>query len=450
MISLPARPPALRQALEAARDRLAGVESVRGEGRLTRVVGLTLEAAGIQAPIGGRCRIESQPHPIEAEVVGFSGERLFLMPTGELSGLRPQARVLAGLGEARLPHGPALLGRVIDGEGRPLDGRGALPLHTPPSRAPLNPLQRAPIREVLDTGVRAINGLLTLGRGQRVGLFAGTGVGKSTLLGMLARYTRADVIVVGLIGERGREVRDFIDHNLGPEGLARACVVAAPADRPPLQRLAAARLATRIAEGFRDEGRHVLLLLDSLSRYAQAAREIGLAIGEPPATRGYPPSVFARLPALVERAGNAAEGGGSITALYTVLTEGDDLQDPIADAARGILDGHIVLSRQVAETGLYPAIDIEASLSRLAHELSPPAQREQARRLRQAASLYQRNRDLVAIGAYVRGSDPRVDAALAAWPRIEAYLRQEVDQRISHDQALRELAEVLPPGGSPA
>ncbi|EFL6419586.1 flagellum-specific ATP synthase FliI [Escherichia coli] len=357
--------------------KMAQLPAVRRYGRLTRATGLVLEATGLQLPLGATCVIErqngSETHEVESEVVGFNGQRLFLMPLEEVEGVLPGARVYAknisteGLQSGKqLPLGPALLGRVLDGSGKPLDGlpspdtteTGAL--ITPP----FNPLQRTPIEHVLDTGVRPINALLTVGRGQRMGLFAGSGVGKSVLLGMMARYTRADVIVVGLIGERGREVKDFIENILGAEGRARSVVIAAPADVSPLLRMQGAAYATRIAEDFRDRGQHVLLIMDSLTRYAMAQREIALAIGEPPATKGYPPSVFAKLPALVERAGNGISGGGSITAFYTVLTEGDDQQDPIADSARAILDGHIVLSRRLAEAGHYPAIDIEASISR--------------------------------------------------------------------------------------
>ncbi|EFN0674583.1 flagellum-specific ATP synthase FliI [Escherichia coli] len=348
--------------------KMAQLPAVRRYGRLTRATGLVLEATGLQLPLGATCVIERQngteTHEVESEVVGFNGQRLFLMPLEEVEGVLPGARVYAknisaeGLQSGKqLPLGPALLGRVLDGSGKPLDGlpspdtteTGAL--ITPP----FNPLQRTPIEHVLDTGVRPINALLTVGRGQRMGLFAGSGVGKSVLLGMMARYTRADVIVVGLIGERGREVKDFIENILGAEGRARSVVIAAPADVSPLLRMQGAAYATRIAEDFRDRGQHVLLIMDSLTRYAMAQREIALAIGEPPATKGYPPSVFAKLPALVERAGNGISGGGSITAFYTVLTEGDDQQDPIADSARAILDGHIVLSRRLAEAGHYPA-----------------------------------------------------------------------------------------------
>lgn len=416
------------------------------EGRLKRVVGLTLEAAGLNMQIGGRCRIDAADHSsLEAEVVGFSGDRTYLMPAGEMHGLLPNARVVPLTRRPEFPVGDGLLGRVLDSEGVPLDGLGRLKDVTRKSlrASSINPLLREPIREPLDVGVRAINALLTVGRGQRLGLFAGTGVGKSTLLGMMTRYTQADVVVVGLVGERGREVRDFIERNLGPEGLKRAVIVATPADRPPLQRMRGAWLATAIAEAFRDEGRHVLLLMDSLSRYAQAVREIGLAVGEPPTTRGYPPSVFAKLPALVERAGNGMPGGGSITAIYTVLTEGDDPQDPIADTARGILDGHIVLSRSVADAGLYPAIDIEASISRVANDITPPEQQAAARRFRQLYSAYRQNRDLIVIGAYQKGSDPRVDGAIAAWPAMEAFMQQGAREGANYATSVAALAELF-------
>jgi flagellum-specific ATP synthase len=341
--------------------------------------------------------------------------------------------------------GPELLGRVIDAAGVPLDGRGPIYAEdrTRLAGVPMNPLQRAPIERTLDVGVRAINALLTVGRGQRIGLFAGSGVGKSVLLGMMARYTEADVIVVGLIGERGREVKDFIDKILGEAGRARSVVVAAPADSPPLMRMHGASMATAIAEYFRDQGQNVLLIMDSLTRYAQAQREIGLAIGEAPATKGYPPSVFARLPQLVERAGNSAPGSGSITAFYTVLTEGDDQQDPIADAARAILDGHIVLSRRIAEAGQYPAIDVEASISRVMHDVVPAVQLQQSRRLKQLLSTYEQNRDLIAIGAYQAGADPRVDAAIAAQSHIRDFLRQDLHERVSLDDSVQQLDALI-------
>ncbi|HVY08478.1 MAG TPA: FliI/YscN family ATPase, partial [Burkholderiales bacterium] len=340
-----------------------------------------------------------------------------------------------------VPVGEHLLGRVLDGAGKPLD-RFAPPDASqmqPLYSRPFNPLERAPIDSVLDVGVRAINSLLTVGRGQRMGLFAGSGVGKSVLLGMMARYTTADVTVVGLIGERGREVKEFIEQILGPAGMARSVVVATPADTSPLMRLQGAAYATAVAEFFRDRGKNVLLIMDSLTRVAMAQREIALAIGEPPATKGYPPSVFAKLPALVERAGNGADGGGSITAFYTVLTEGDDPTDPIADAARAILDGHIVLSRQLADAGHYPAIDVEASISRAMTSLVDDSQLEFVRRLRALYSRYQRNRDLINVGAYVAGSDPQLDQAVALMPRIEAFLRQDMNARESFAHSLAQL-----------
>ncbi|MFP5305158.1 MAG: flagellar protein export ATPase FliI [Gammaproteobacteria bacterium] len=438
----------LGERLRVQARRVAAVPSVLVEGQLRRVVGLTLEAVGCQLPVGARARIaNADGSGIEAEVVGFSGDRLYLMPSGDMQGLMPHARVVPSGRAAEVAVGEALLGRVLDGEGRPIDGRGriACDAHVRLHAGSINPLERAPITRPLDVGVRVINALLTVGRGQRLGLLAGTGVGKSTLLGMMTRYTAADVIVVGLIGERGREVRDFLDHNLGADGLKRAVVVATPADRSPLLRLRAAYTATAIAEYFRDQGRHVLLLMDSLTRFAQAQREIGLAVGEPPTTRGYPPSVFARMPGLVERAGNGAEGAGSITAFYTVLTEGDDPNDPIADAARGVLDGHIVLSRAIADSGLYPAVDIESSISRVMQEIVAPEQMQRARMLRALFSAYQRNRDLINIGAYQKGADPRVDAAIAKWPQIEEFLRQSVDRSADFKTSQRALTELLAP-----
>ncbi len=416
------------------------------EGRLTRMVGLTLEAQGCQAAVGDRCEVVAgDGSRVDAEVVGFSGDRLFLMPTGDIQGLKPSARVIPRPGAGTVKVGPELLGRVIDGAGEPLDGKGPLGCEdrTRLTGVPINPLTRAPITRTLDVGVRAINSLLTVGRGQRIGLFAGSGVGKSVLLGMMARYTEADVIVVGLIGERGREVKEFIEKILGEEGLRRSVVVASPADHTPLMRLHGAWLATAIAEYFRDQGQNVLLIMDSLTRFAQAQREIGLAIGEAPATKGYPPSVFARLPQLVERAGNGAEGAGSITAFYTVLAEGDDQNDPIADSARAILDGHVVLSRRIAETGHYPAIDIEASISRVMFDIVPPSQMQAARRLKQSLSTYQHNRDLVAIGAYQRGSDPRIDAAIAQWPGLQRFLQQDIHENVTLPDSVAQLAALF-------
>ncbi|WP_081974662.1 flagellar protein export ATPase FliI [Novilysobacter arseniciresistens] len=419
------------------------------EGVLRRAVGLTLEASGCSAPLGSRCRVETAGGRwVDAEVVGFSGDRTFLMPTADLAGLLPNARVVNTRQQGEVAVGEGLLGRVIDSDGVPLDGRGPI---RPESWVGLggeaiNPLMREPITRSLDVGVRAINALLPIGRGQRIGLFAGSGVGKSTLLGMMTRYTAADVIVVGLIGERGREVRDFVESTLGEEGLRRSVVVATPADRPPLARLHGALRATAIAEWYRDQGLHVLLLMDSLTRFAHAQREIGLSVGEPPTTRGYPPSVFAKLPQLVERAGNGADGRGSITAFYTVLTEGDDQQEPIADAARAILDGHIVLTRRIADAGQYPAIDVEVSVSRVMQEITDASWRERIRKLKRLMAAYNAQRDLIAIGAYQRGSDPLVDEAVARWPRIMEFLGQDVAEASDVEASRAALARLLDDG----
>lgn len=402
-------------------------------GQLVRVVGLTLEASGCRAPVGSLCSIETMAGELIAEVVGFDDELLYLMPIEELRGVLPGARVVPLGEQAGLSVGLSLLGRVLDGNGVPLDGLGALSTdqQAPRHSNAINPLSRRAITEPLDVGVRAINAMLTVGKGQRMGLFAGSGVGKSVLLGMMTRGTTADIIVVGLVGERGREVKEFIEEILGEKGRARSVVVASPADTSPLMRLRACETSTRIAEYFRDLGYNVLLLMDSLTRYAQAQREIALAVGEPPATKGYPPSVFAKLPRLVERAGNGGPGQGSITAFYTVLTEGDDQQDPIADASRAILDGHIVLSRSLADSGHYPAIDIEASISRVAPMVISNEHLEAMRRVKQTYSLYQQNKDLISIGAYAQGSDPRIDNAIRLQPAMNAFLRQTMRDAFS-------------------
>jgi flagellum-specific ATP synthase len=447
-----------RNAIWSARIRRLGdrLERSRGlvvEGKLTRMVGLTLEAVGCRAAIGGRCDvINAAGERIEAEVVGFAGESLYLMPTGDLRGLEPDARVVPTGRVSEAAVGDELLGRIIDGSGRPLDGKGLLHADRrwPLNGGYINPLARAPIREPLDVGIRAINALLSVGRGQRLGLFAGSGVGKSVLLGMMTRYTDADVVVVGLIGERGREVKEFVDNILGEEGLRRAVVVAVPADQPPLRRMHGAMLATAIAEYFRDQGRNVLLLMDSLTRFAQAQREIGLAINEPPATKGYPPSVFAKLPQLVERAGNGDRGGGSITAFYTVLAEGDDQNDPIADAARAILDGHIVLSRRLAEAGQYPAIDIEASVSRAMNEITDKAHQRAAREFKQLYSLYQQNQDLISVGAYELGSNEQIDLAIGAMPSLREFLHQDMHTRFDLGDSLDDLLTLFPQESLPA
>ena len=435
-------------------------------GTLVRVTGLVLEAAGVRVPVGSVCEVRCDGQPaVLAEVVGFNGDRAFLMPTGELQGLTsgalvqplPAPHAPPAFGQDKhpwrrsedrglhLPVGDGLLGRVVDAHGRPLDRLGPLQgVRTEPMvRRAINAMDRDPVRQPLDSGVRAINALLTVGRGQRLGLFAGTGVGKSVLLGMMARYTAADVIVVGLIGERGREVKEFIEDILEDEGRARSVVVAAPADAAPLVRLQGANYATAIAEHYRDRGRHVLLLMDSLTRYAMAQREIALAIGEPPATKGYPPSVFAKLPQLVERSGNGLNGRGSITAFYTVLTEGDDPQDPIADAARGILDGHVVLSRELAEAGHFPAIDIERAISR---GMGTGAGREQvaaARRARQLLARYNKARDLIQLGAYQPGHDAELDVAVRLHPHLSALLQQDMHEPAALHDSFARLAALV-------
>jgi flagellum-specific ATP synthase len=436
-------------------------------GTLTRLTGLVLEASGIRVPVGSQCLVSMKSQePVLAEVVGFSNERAFLMPAGDVQGLSSGASVVPvapyvavpRLGEIpdrkgarstqgmlRLPLGEGLLGRVVDPHGEPLDRMGPVSnvIARPMDRAPINAMDRAPVREVLDTGVRAINALLTVGRGQRLGLFAGSGVGKSVLLGMMARYTQADVIVVGLIGERGREVKEFVEDILGAQGRARSVVVAAPADAPPLLRLQGAAYATAVAEHFRDKGKHVLLLMDSLTRYAMAQREIALAIGEPPATKGYPPSCFAKLPQLVERSGNGLNGVGSITAFYTVLMEADDQQDPIADAARAILDGHIVLSRSLAEAGHFPAIDVAMSASRVMHNVVTREHFEAARQFRAISSHFEKGRDLVQIGAYVHGSDPALDEAIRLHEPMMDFLRQDMYVSASLQDSVQKMSETI-------
>ena len=453
--------------LQGAMGNLRQESTLEARGTLTRLTGLVLEASGLRVPVGSQCVVTapSKP-PVLAEVVGFSGDRAFLMPAGDIHGLSSGAAVAVAApfvpvpqldetgksgdyeshgGVLRLPLGDGLLGRVVDAQGKVLDKNGPLVNveARPLDRTPINAMERAPIRNALDTGVRTINALLTVGRGQRLGLFAGSGVGKSVLLGMMARYTQADVIVVGLIGERGREVKEFIEDILGEDGRERSVVVAAPADASPLLRMQGASYATGVAEYFRDQGKHVLLLMDSLTRYAMAQREIALAIGEPPATKGYPPSCFAKLPQLVERSGNGLNGVGSITAFYTVLSEGDDQQDPIADAARAILDGHIVLSRQLAESGHYPAIDVEQSASRVMHNVVSKDQFEMARRFKAVYSKYQRGRDLIQIGAYAPGSDRALDEAIALHEPMVQFLQQDMLEAAPMEAVNAELATLM-------
>ena len=436
-------------------------------GSLVRISGLVLEARGLMAPVGAQCLIQQKGgKDVLAEVVGFSGDHALLMPAGNTNGLGSGARVKVkhplparlrwgtALPEdrpedihsaLRLPLGDGLLGRVVDPSGNPLDAMGSLQSvrYQALAHEPINAMDREPVRTPLDTGIRSINSLLTVGRGQRLGLFAGSGVGKSVLLGMMARYTRADVVVVGLIGERGREVKEFVEDILGQVGRARSVVVAAPADAPPLLRLQGASYATAVAEHFRDQGLHVLLLMESLTRYAMAQREIALAVGEPPATKGYPPSCFAKLPMLVERSGNASAGKGSITAFYTVLSEGDDQQDPIADSARAILDGHVVLSRELAQSGHYPAIDVLQSASRVMHNVTSVEHQQVANQLRGHLSRYMRGRDLIQLGAYVPGADPQLDQAIELYPRINQFLQQEMYESCSMADSLEQMQRIL-------
>ena len=419
---------------------------VRKSGTLVRSVGMTFEAHGITAPLGAACEVVNEGgERVEAEVVGFANHSLYLMPLTEASGIGLGARVRVLRLREDVELGPDLLGRVIDGRGAPLDGQ-APPL-TPDRMSiqgsPVNPLERGPIHQVLDVGVKAINGVLTMGRGQRMGLIAGSGVGKSVLLGMLTKFTEADVVVIGLIGERGREVQEFIADTLGAEGLAKSVVIAAPANESPILRLKAALRTHAIAEYFRDQGKNVLMLLDSLTRVAHAQREIGLSVGEPPTAKGYPPSVFALIPTLIERAGVGRKGYGSITAVYTVLAEGDDRNDPIVDLARASLDGQIMLSRQLADAAHYPAIDLNGSVSRVLQNIVSDKDMRIANRVRRLWSVYQQNQDLIQVGAYEPGSNPDLDEAIRLREPLQEFLRQDMHQGISHPHALLALRRLM-------
>lgn len=404
-------------------------------GKLVRVVGLTLEAKGIMAPLGAHCQVENVDYDtyVDAEVVGFHDDVLYLMPFSDPGGLGPGARVWVRSNHSKAGLGDNLLGRVIDGIGEPLDGKGPVEYsdYLSLEGLPINPMERGSIDTILDTGIKAINTCLTLGRGQRLGLVAGSGVGKSVLLGMLTRNTLADVVVIGLIGERGREVQEFIQHTLGPEGLAKSVVVAAPANISPVLRLKATFLTHLIAEYFRDQGKNVLMLCDSLTRVAHAQREIGLAIGEPPTAKGYPPSVFALLPKLIERAGVGRHGYGSITAVYTVLAEGDDRSDPVVDIARASLDGQVMLSRELADAAHYPAIDLAGSISRVMASLVSPEQLHSANRFRRLWTLYQQNQDLIQVGAYEPGTNPDLDEAIKVRAGMEALLQQLSNESVA-------------------
>jgi flagellum-specific ATP synthase len=410
------------------------------------LVGLTLETRGIMAPLGACCEVLGRHgHRVEAEVVGFNDKTLFLMPFSEPTGVGPGDVVRVVSHSSNVKLGSALLGRVIDGRGEPLDGLPAPECHDTLSLLgrPLNPMERGPIDKVLDVGVKAINGMLTMGRGQRIGLVAGSGVGKSVLLGMLTRFTKADVVVIGLIGERGREVQAFISESLGKEGLAKSVVVASPANVSPVLRLKATHMTHVIAEYFRDQGLNVLMLVDSLTRVAHAQREIGLAIGEPPTAKGYPPSVFALLPNLIERAGVGRHGVGSITAIYTVLAEGDDASDPIVDIARASLDGQVMLSRKLADAAHYPAIDLTGSISRIMQSLLDPSDLKQANRFRRMWTLYQQNLDLIQVGAYERGTNPELDDAIRLHDRMVSFLQQDMHIVQDYESTRTELRALL-------
>ncbi len=415
-------------------------------GKLVRVVGLTLEAKGIIAPLGAHCQVENLDlgTVIDAEVVGFHNDLLYLMPFSDPGGVGPGARVWVRSNHSKASLGDSLLGRVIDGLGNPLDARGpiAYTQQLGMEGLSINPMERGPIKKILDTGIKAINTCLTMGQGQRMGLMAGSGVGKSVLLGMLTRNTEADVVVIGLIGERGREVQEFIHNILGEEGLAKSVVVAAPANISPVLRLKATNLTHLIAEYFRDKGKNVLLLCDSLTRVAHAQREVGLAIGEPPTAKGYPPSVFAILPKLIERAGVGRGGHGSITAMYTVLAEGDDRADPIVDIARASLDGQVMLSRSLADAAHYPAIDLAGSISRVMDSLVTPEQLKSASRFRRLWSLYQQNQDLIQVGAYEAGTNPDLDEAIKLRPGMEALLQQPSDVSVQFKTAQQLLSQL--------
>ncbi len=428
--------------IEALKEAIEGVHTFKVNGRVTRVVGMVIEGVGIGMALGEMCRIQPvEGPPLICEVVGFSEGRVFLMPLGETKGVGPGSPIeRLGL-EARVRLGEGVLGRILDGAGRPLDGRGPIARDREYDlyRAAPNPLARKRIREPLDVGVRAINGLLTVGCGQRMGIFAGSGVGKSVLLGMMARNTNADVNVIALIGERGREVKEFIEKDLKEEGLRRSVVVVATSDQSPLLRVRGAFLAMTIAEYFRDQGLHVLLLMDSLTRFAMAQREIGLAVGEPPATKGYPPSVFGLIPRLLERAGRAG-GEGSITGFFTVLVEGDDVSsDPIGETCRAVLDGHIILSRDLASKGHYPAIDVLMSTSRCMRDVVSEDHWRKAQKMKALMATYAKNADLISIGAYKEGSDPEVDEAIRYMGRINGFLTQDIDEKVDFEKTLREM-----------
>ncbi|MBC9783415.1 flagellar protein export ATPase FliI [Heliobacterium chlorum] len=424
---------------------IRNMDPVRMNGKVSQVIGLVVQSDGPSANLGELCLVSTQSKTewVRAEVVGFREKKTLLMPLGNMAGIGPGSQVLATGDELKIPVGYPLLGRVLDGLGNPMDGLGPLPVdETYPLMAnPPNPLTRQRIRQSLSLGVKAMDGLLTCGKGQRMGIFAGSGVGKSTLLGMIARNTTADINVIGLIGERGREVREFIEKDLGPEGLSRSVVVVATSDQPALVRLKGAFVATAIAEYFRDQGKDVMLMMDSVTRFAMAQREVGLAVGEPPATRGYTPSVFALLPKLLERSGTSHSG--TITGLYTVLVDGDDMNEPIADAVRGILDGHVILSRDLAAQNHYPAVDVLNSVSRVMIELIEPEHRDVAAQLRQVLATYREAKDLIDIGAYQRGANPRIDYALDKIEACRSFLRQDIYESVPFSESVQQIKDIF-------
>lgn len=415
-------------------------------GRVSQVIGMVVESHGPGIPVGSICEISTfrGQNKVPAEVVGFREGRVMLMPLGDMRGVEPGSVIQQVAGQAAVPVSQAMLGRVIDGLGNPVDGKGPLlgdvlyPLYA----EPLNPMERERITEPVDVGVRSINGLLTLGKGQRIAIMAGSGVGKSTLLGMIAKHTAADISVIALIGERGRELKDFIERDLGPEGLARSVVVVATSDQPPLVRMRGAYLATAIAEYFRDLGRDVIMMMDSVTRFAMSSREVGLAIGEPPTSRGYTPSVFSQLPKLLERAGTC-QGRGSITGIYTVLVEGDDMNEPIADSVRSIVDGHIILSRDLASQGHYPAIEILGSISRCMSDVMPREHIGRAHRFLEILATYRKSEDLINIGAYAKGSNPKIDKAITMIDGLNGFLKQQVDDKVSLSDSVSALGALI-------
>lgn len=427
-------------------ETLEGFNPLRVYGKVSRVVGIMIEGHGPGTSIGSLCDIYPQAgrSPIRAEVVGFQKNRIFLMPIGSLNGIGPGSKIVALRTRPSVNVGPKMLGRVIDGMGNPIDEKGPIEAETeyPIYAEPINPLKRAIISEPLDVGIKAINGLLTCGKGQRMGIFSGSGIGKSILLGMIARNTAADVTVIGLVGERGREVREFIEKDLGPSGLKRSIVVAATSDQPPLIRLRGAFIATAIAEYFRDQGKDVLLLMDSVTRFAMSQRQVGLAIGEPPTTKGYPPSVFALLPQLLERAGNVSRKG-SITGMYAVLVEGDDMNDPISDAVRSIIDGHIVLSRDLAAQNHYPAIDVLQSISRVMIDIVDSEHLSASRKFVEILDTYKRSEDLIKIGAYVKGSNKKTDYAIEMIDKLNCFMQQDIREKVTLDACVTDMKKLL-------